>query len=51
MTTANDPARPRWQHLTPEVLQPLFALLSRMIQQNLPGRAASAAREVANECR
>ncbi len=47
---ANDPARPRWQHLTPEVQQPLFALLSRMIQQNLPARDAVAAREVSNEC-
>jgi hypothetical protein len=47
----NNPTLPRWQLLTPEVRQPLFALLTQMIRQNLPARDATAAREVANECR
>ncbi len=48
---ASDPAMPCWQHLLPEVRQPVVALLTRMLQQHLPAANATAAREVADECR
>ena len=44
-----DPALPRWQHLTPQVQQPMLAVLTRMLQQHLA--AATNPREVANESR
>lgn len=43
-----DPALPGWQQLTPEVRLPLLALLTRMIQHQLP---AAAGREVADDSR
>ena len=51
MAASRDPAMPRWQHLTPEVRLPLVALLTRMLQQHLPGPDGTDAREVADEAR
>jgi hypothetical protein len=42
---------PRWQNLKPEVREPLFALLTQMLQQHLPARNATGEREVADEAR
>jgi hypothetical protein len=40
---------PQWQCLTPQMRQPLVALLMRMLQQHLPAGPASEKGEVANE--
>ena len=46
-----EPARPRWQQLTPEVRQPLMDLLTRMLQQHLAAPNPSAESEVADDTR
>jgi hypothetical protein len=46
---ASEPTRPRWPQLSPEVRQPLLAVLTRMLRQQLPAPNATAAQEVADE--
>jgi hypothetical protein len=49
--TPFDSALPHWHHLTPQVQQPVVALLMRMLQQHLLAPRRSDAREVADESR
>jgi hypothetical protein len=42
---------PRWQQLTPELQQPLLALLTRMLQQHLSTACPDRAKGVADERR
>jgi hypothetical protein len=50
-TAATRPGRPRWQHLTAEVQQPLLNLLTRMLQQQLAIPNPADESEVADDAR